>query len=249
MKLFEIDSTTAQVAINKAWIVLIPEFKVLYTRDKTPITGGQRIRKRAIKEFTFIYFMADFSSPLRDWEPSERRKEALLYATLTEEDIDKPIDLAIKKYEELILACTRSLRTYKALLKLQDATDAYFESIDFTELTKQGELKHDLSKIRTSVKGLDEMYDAIAKFEKRVEKDLEGNATGIRGTAVKGEMEDKVNSWSEADIASGSSKVSGGNSSRTMVDLMKEVQSHSGKPVREVEMELDAEEEKEYKDF
>lgn len=210
MKLFEFDEDSGHIKMNKPWIALIPEFKAIYSRDKPNPSNGQRIKKRAIREFSFIYFMQDFGSPIRDWEPAEKRKEALAYCEMEEKDVDEVVKAAMKKYEQLILEATRSIRTYRALLKVQDAMDDYFEKVDFTEQTKTGELRHSPEKVALQIKRMDETYDAIEKFEKRVERDLSHGSTGIRGTAVKGEKEDEMMTWSESDIAAGSDKVKRG---------------------------------------
>src|SRR5579872_927060 len=132
MKLFEIDDNN-NVKLNKPWIMLIPEFKALFIRDKgnNHATEPGRYKYRAIKEFSFIYFNVDFGSPIRDWEVADKRKEALVYAGLTEDDIDNKVKEAEKKYEELQIKASRSLRTYRSMLKGLDALDKHFEAINF----------------------------------------------------------------------------------------------------------------------
>src|SRR5678815_2146467 len=118
MRLFEIDEASQSVMLNKPWIYLIPEFDVLLKRDKGSPGDTQARRKlKATREFTYIYFFKDFSSPLRDWETKERHDEALRYASLTDKDIDDKVKEAIEMYEKLMQHASRSLRTLRSVQK------------------------------------------------------------------------------------------------------------------------------------
>lgn len=217
MRLFEIDPDTSTVALNKPWIMLIPEFAELFKRDKGSdgdYRGDKKLRTR--KELTFIYFYKDFASPITDWEDDEKWKESMYYASLKPEDIDEKVIKAYQKYDELQAKGARSLRTYKALLKTQNAMDDYFENLDMTLKDKKGELLNDPVRVGNAVAGLGKMYDQIDAFRKRVEIELKDQSTGIRGTAVLGDMEGKERTFSEMDVIQGSkhaaegSKESGG---------------------------------------
>lgn len=207
MKLFEIDELST-VKLNKVWIMLIPEFAEILRRDKgSPGDTQARYKLKARHEFTFIYFYVDFNSPLRDWEDKERFQEALIYAGLKKEDIDNTVLAAVAKYEQLVMSAARSMRTYRSLLKMLDAMDLYLEHLDFTLVTKTGELVNSPDKVSTTVQKMDKMYESIKSFERRVQEELKDGGSGIRGTAVKGENEDKVRKWSEADIRQGSKDI------------------------------------------
>jgi len=209
MKLFEIDDALT-VQLNKPWILLIPEFEAIYRRDKgSPGDTQARNKLRARKEFSFIYFFVDFNSPLRDWEEHERFAESMVYAGLSKKDIDEVVLEGVKKYEQLAMGAARSMRTYRALLKTLDAMDNYLETLNFSEVSKRtGELVNSPDKISSVVQKMDKMYESIKSFERRVQEELKDGGTGIRGTAVKGENEDKVRSWSEADIRNKSRDIS-----------------------------------------
>jgi len=205
MKLFEIDVETSTVALNKPWIMLIPEFKALLDRDKgSPgdYRGDKKLKAR--KEFTYIYFLTDFASPLTDWEEEEKRKEALHYADLTEKDIDDKVLIANLHYDKMQIKGAPSLKTYRALLKSRDAMDLYYEGLDMTQVDKQGKLLNDPASVVNSAKKLDEFYTTINNFRKRVEEELKDASTGIRGTAVLGDTEERTTEFSEADVIKGS---------------------------------------------
>jgi hypothetical protein len=214
MKLFEIDENY-QVRINKEWILLIPELAELFRRDKgtvrkDPDGKSIRVKQQVHRELAFIYFYVSFASPLRDWPDHERLLESLKYANLTEKDIDKDVQAACEMYRKLQLSTARSLRTLNSIWKGLDALDTHFESINFTKTNKLGNLVNSPTDFTASIVKLEMMYDALNKFEKRVEEELKNPDTGIRGTAVKGENEDKKRKWSESDIAQGSVKSSEG---------------------------------------
>lgn len=227
MKLFEIDPDEKTVSLNKPWIMLIPEFAVLFKRDKGSegdYRGDLKLRTR--KELTFIYFYVDFSSPIRDWEPTKKYQEALYYANLKEDSIDTKVKAAIDKYMELMMNASRSLRTLKALYKGMDAMDDYFEAIDFKVKDKLGKLLNDPSAFVTNAGKLNKMYDEVRNFEKRVEQDL-AEDTGIRGTATLGDNENKRREVvSEQDIIDGSAHVKGSIlSGGSFNSMLKEIQT------------------------
>lgn len=205
MRLFDIGEDKS-VMLNKVWIMLIPEFATLLKRDKGSAGDYRGDKKlKATREFTFIYFFTDFSSPLRDWEDDERKKEALYYGGLQEEQLDEEVWAAQAKYQELQLSASRPLRTLKALYKGLDALDQYFEDLDFKKTDKQGKLLNDPSATVTNAGKLNKMYDEIRNFEKRVEDDLKNAGTGIRGpNSTLGDQETTKKAWSEEEILKGS---------------------------------------------
>lgn len=210
MRLFEIDEDR-QVSLNRIWIGLIPEFNTLLKRDKGS-EGDYRGSKKlkATREFTFIYFFTDFSSPIRDWEDDERKKEALYYSSLTEKDLDEAVWTAQAKYFQLQLEASRPLRTLKALYKGLHAMDTYFESIDFSKTDKQGKLLNSPTDFVNNAGKLNKMYDEIRNFEKRVEDDMKQAVSGIRGpNSTLGDQEGQKKSWSEEDILKGSRHAAG----------------------------------------
>jgi hypothetical protein len=216
MKLFEIDIETGTVALNKPWIMLIPEFKVLLDRDKGSAgdyRGDKKLKAR--KEFTYIYFLTDFSSPITDWEEGEKLKEALYYAGLEQKDIDDKVNAANNKYDEIQLKGARALRTYRSLLKSQDAMDQYYEDLDMTKTDKMGKLLNDPGSVVKSAKELDAFYTTINNFRKRVEEELKDQTKGIRGTASLGDNEEKTSKFSEADIIAGSQHAAEGSTTGT----------------------------------
>lgn len=243
MRLFEIDNDTYEIRLNKPWIGLVPEFAAILKRDRgSPGDSKGEKKVRARKEFTFIYFFCDFGSPIRDWEDAERRKEALYYAGLTEKDIkdDKVVATAIDRYQELLLKGSRSIRTYRSLLKTLDALDEYFELLDFKSKDKKGELLNAPEKVAMSIERMDKVYTAVKNFEKRVDEELKNEGTGIRGTATLGDNEDRKKEWSESDIAAGSQHAAGTVEDKaTFTGLLHILQDQTKKERAEEEIETE----------
>jgi hypothetical protein len=240
MRLFEIDETH-NVRPNKAWIALIPEFNALLKRDKGMPTTEGRVKKRARKDLAYIYFWCDFGSPIRDLEPTFKKKEALYYAGLTEEEVnsDTVLQTAIKKYQELQNANARSLRSFHAISKGLDQLDTYMEKVDFSETDKKGEMVHDPNKFAALIERMTIVYQKRRDFEKFVEDDLKANAESIQGNRTLGDREGdnsiRKTAWSESDIMLGSQHTSGastGTSGRkTFEDMQKTI--HEGSKVSE----------------
>ena len=200
MRLFTIDNNF-QVELNKEWIALIPEFNVLLKRDKGSegdYRGDKKLKAR--REFTFIYFDLDFTSPIREWEEFERRQEAMKYAGLVEADMDDKLMEAHALYSRLLEGSSRSLKTLKAIEKSLDQLDDYFETIDFSERDKKGEPVHSANQYLTNLEKVGKSYTAVEQFKKRVAEELKGDA-GIRGQNTLGRKEStKRDAWTEKTV-------------------------------------------------
>lgn len=254
MRLFEIDETH-NVRPNKQWIALIPEFANLLRRDKGSKGDSEgRSKAQARKELAFIFFFCDFASVLRDWLPEEKEKEAIYYAGLKNEDEttedcvkrlkkDEGLQEAINKYIELQHRAARSLRTYEAVNKGLDSLDAYINSINFTEVDKKGEMKHDANKFQQLIERMAGLYQKRREFEKFVEDDLKAGADNIQGNRTLGDQEANRSgttpAWSEMDIAKGSAHVAEETktSSSTFTDLAKIIHTPRKKEFSDQELD------------
>jgi hypothetical protein len=231
MRFFELDEDKV-VQLNKPWIQLIPELRKLYTRDKgSPGDYDGRHKLRARRDYTMLYFYLDFNSPIRDWEEGERRKEACYYAGLDEAEVKRDEDLwaAARKYEELLINASPALSTHRALMKTKEKLDLYYATLDFTETDKMGKLLHDPISVANSAEKMDKLYASIKKFAKAAEEELKQSGNKIRGTAQKGENEDKVRKWSEQDIASNSERRQPAGKSPDLRSLTRQVTADTGR--------------------
>lgn len=197
MKLFELNEHY-EVELNKPWIAMIPEFQELIKRDKGS-KGDYRgsLKLQARRELSYIYFMTDFHSPIRDFDEEKKHLEALKFARLEPKDIDAKVREALAVYENIQYENAPSLRTLNALKMGMANLDRYFKEVDFDKTDKQGKLKYTPEGYIANITKLPKMRTAIKEFELMVEAELKEN-TGIRGKATLGGMEgkrDKV--WKE----------------------------------------------------
>ena len=185
MKLFEVNEL-GEAIVNKPWISLIPEFQNLFRNSQNSVKYNLP-KGRAY--LAYIYFVCDFSSPLREWEETKRKAEAARYASLTPEDLKVPkLQAAVDYYQVLQQEACRALRSYKAAQKGLDKMDEYFETIDFTKVDKQGKLMYTPNQYIDNIAKTNKAYDELEKLAKRVDIELT-QSTGIRGTAELGERE------------------------------------------------------------
>ena len=137
----------------------------------------------------FIYYMLDFSSPLRDWEATEKLTEAIRFSGLTDKEVkSKYVQDALKVYKELQEKSCRALKTYRAAQLGMDKMDEYFTNMDFTQTDKQGKLLYTPNQYIDNISKTNKAYDELDKLAKRVEVEL-SRSTGIRGLSELGERE------------------------------------------------------------
>lgn len=187
MDLFRIENYKA--VINKKDVLLIPEFKVMlelkYNIQKGDHQG--RLRNRAFKEFTFIYFYVDYKSDYSNYTEKERKTESLKAAELPEDyEISKELEAAIEKYKEL--QETRALKLLNSANGAIDKIRLFYDGLDFTEEDSNGKLKHDPNRVLTSINGLSKTLESLEKLEKRVKQSLKQDL-GVRGDGEGGFFE------------------------------------------------------------
>lgn len=135
MKLFLFDNTVNEVVINEPEVLLIREFAELWAneRNKSKEDPKGTKKRKAYREFTYIWLMCDWASPYADYTEKERHEEALKDSGLTDKEWNDPVfRAACRKYREL----QNSSRTLKLLKSAQGVVDKitdYFDNIDIEE--------------------------------------------------------------------------------------------------------------------
>lgn len=185
MTLLELDSEGEVVL--KPWVKLIPEFKELFKQANGTVRFANPAGWKFIK---YVYFLVDYTSPLRNWNVDQKEEEARRYAGLTKEEVEKNKHLkdAVQFYVTFQQNNCRPLRTFIAAQKGMDAMDDYLENVNFTEVDKQGKLKFTPNQFIDNLSKTNKAYDELYKLEKRVETELE-NSTGSRGNSTLGDKE------------------------------------------------------------
>ena len=225
MKLFEVNEF-GEAVVNKAWISLIPEFQNLFR-----LPGDRKVsytRSKGKMYITYIYFMHDFSSPIRDYDEKKRKEEALKFAGMTPQDLNEHVRAAEKLYVGLQLNKCRALKSYRAAQVGLDKMDEYFENIDFTQTDKQGKLLYTPNQYIDNLAKMNKAYDELEKLSKRVETEMAQTSVGIRGAAELGDKElrrskDNVQEETETDWAE---EVQEENVAPAMTDLLDILNKH-----------------------
>jgi len=185
MKLFSIKNNSVNFSPEA---LLIPEFRVLWDRDK--FTG--RMKVSATEELAYVFFMTDYQSPYMVY-PEEERKVIVKKEQVLSRPRWKPdaaVILAIEKYEKL--QQTPSLRLLKAVRGTLDKMTAYFENINFDPgaLDKEGKKLPvaDIGKALESTGKISKALAAISELEKKVKSEQNVDTT-IRGGGSAGPYE------------------------------------------------------------
>lgn len=203
MKLFEIDTNTRMVELNKEWISTILEFKRILQRDKgskNDISG--RFKLQATKEFTFIYHFCDYRSKFINYSEKDKYKECLRNSELDSDLVlEKDDDLlkAVIKYKTLQTTPTLKLlsevketlhSSYNIIRKLRELIDAKLAKISLDDLVDKDkekdksnpitELNEYLNSVMNTGDRVTKSIKTIEELEEKVMKEL-GDDTSMRG--------------------------------------------------------------------
>lgn len=158
MKLFQLENNKI---IIEPEILLIPEFKKIYDRDKT------KTKEVAFSEFEYIYFILDWNSPYRAYNDINERKQVVKKSFIKDPKWkeDSVILDAIKQYEELTR--TPLMGLIEDTNQLIEAIRKYCRTTDVAnmDLGKAASMLEKLPKIIENRKKLEEMASA-EKIEK-----------------------------------------------------------------------------------
>ncbi len=160
------------VTINPK-VLLIPEFVRLWNRDKS------KNNKKALKEFAFVYFMADYNSEYNAYglDMEEQITEDIFGDRKYK--VDDMVQEAVGKYE--FFQNTHSMRMLKSLRKRADRYIRHNETEALAE-------KFDPKKTIQDMKNFEEIMEQLEKWEKKVAG--ESDEMIIRGGGKVGLFED-----------------------------------------------------------
>lgn len=186
MRFFKYDFVNNIISLDQPEIMLVKEFGCLLEekRNKTKEDPKGLYKKRAFREFTYIYLMYDWESPYSEYSESERRFAALDDAGLTEKDILlKEVVDAINKYKS-IQESDRGIRLVRAAQKKADQLIWYLEEgSDLSERDSNGkpifkakDVMQEFKEVRGVIDDLYDMEDTIKKKQK-AESALRAGAT------------------------------------------------------------------------
>jgi hypothetical protein len=191
--LFELGENN-MVSLNKVWISTIPQFRRLLARDKGgPGDGSGKYKKRATREFTYIYHLLDFHSPLENYNKTKRKQLAMEFAGMPdkESELDNDPDLqdAIELYKDLLANSSVSLQTYRAMKHTRQAMDLSLEERDYDKKDINNRLIYDMKKDQESIINMPKVIAALDEMEDKVKREMM-DTFEMRGGAEKGVAED-----------------------------------------------------------
>lgn len=171
-----------KLTINKETILLVSEFNVLWDASRNRIDGDTRgyERKRAFKEFAYMYLMYDWASPYRNYSEVERHQAALSDSQLSDKHYqDDKFKLACQKYQDL--QDTPQLKLLKAAYRMCDELRLFYSIADLQERGEDGKHILNAKQAIDSIANLGKMVNGLDELEQVVKKQKESGIKQLRG--------------------------------------------------------------------
>jgi len=176
-----------QLEINKPEILLIKEFNDLWDGNRNKGVGDNRgyERKRAFKEFQYMYLVHDWKSPYSEFSDMERHDAAVSDTGLTDKQLaDDKFKAAVKKYREM--QDSRMLKLLRSAYKAVDELRLHFDTIDLQERDSEtGKPIHKSNDLIANISALGKTIEGLQQLEYMVKKEKE-KERGLRGQAEAG---------------------------------------------------------------
>lgn len=178
MKLFTLENYQPFVTPEA---LLIPEFKMLFDRDKSKDKG------KALKEIAYIYFSTDYQSNYLAYTKDIR--DSRLGEDFMGDANYKPDQLvlgAMEKYDQL--QQTPTMNFLKAARHAMQETENYFMNIDYSERDLKGNAVYKGTDITKMLKDCSGIKDSLDKLMEAVRKE-QANGAVARGGGSGGMLE------------------------------------------------------------
>jgi hypothetical protein len=171
-----------ELELNKPEILLVKEFADLWETNRNKGAGDNRgyEKKRAFKEFSFIYLVYDWKSPYSEYSDQEKREAAQLDSTLTNKQLeDDKFIAACRKYQEM--QDSRILKLLRSAYRATDELRIYFDNIDLQERDPEtGKPIYAAKDLIASISALGKTVEGLEQLEYMVKKEKE-KERGLRG--------------------------------------------------------------------
>lgn len=169
--------------IVSAEALLIPEFKDIYSRDKS------KDKAKAIQQLSYVYFIADYKSPYVSSLSPDALKRVVGKDFMKKEDYepDSKISAAIEKYKGL--QRTPSMLLLDASLQTVHNLTDYLQNVDLQERDKHDKPIYKPSDVTNSLSKIGAIVDSLNKVRANVEREILATAQ-LRGQRKKGNRED-----------------------------------------------------------
>ncbi len=183
MRLFKLTDNW-QIELERPTVAAIPEFEVMLRLNYNKNISGRgdgdnkgQLRKRAKKEFLYIYFMYDYRSEYYPMDEQSRDSQSRESAGLDPKyKISEEMQVAIQRYIDM--QDTKAIRLLKSAYKAIDKVQTYFNNV---ESDKAAEILSNIAKLGSTVEGLRKLLEQVQKDE--------GTDQAIRGNQELGRNE------------------------------------------------------------
>ena len=170
------------VTVDPAALTLLP-YKALWDRDKT------KLKKRAISELSYVFYMCDYKSYFADiTDEEEKHNEVvrLIFEDPSKFKVDDKIQDALDCYTKDIPYSVRIMEDAKTGI---NALRDYFREVNLLEYDKSGKPIHDAAKLSGNLQKLASIIDNLDKLEDKVKRDMDATQK-VQGGREKGIFED-----------------------------------------------------------
>ena len=157
--------------------LFIPEFADIYNRDRS---AG---KKRAEKEFAYVYFMGDYKSEYNAYGIEKAKQVGIDIFMNRKYEPDQIVKKAIEKYEEL-----QNTASMKYLIAIRNRVNRIISFLDHAEVedkSKDGSYKNpfvSIEKVNKILNDLESTMEKLEKWEKKVfdeEVDMQIRGGGV----------------------------------------------------------------------
>jgi hypothetical protein len=171
-----------KLTLDKESILLIKEFAELWDIDRNKINGDTRgyDRKRAFREFTYMFLMYDWESPYKQFTDKERHDTALADSELTNKQFnDEFFKAACKKYQQI--QETRMLKLLQGMYRTIEELTLFMHTIDLQERDIDGKPIFNAKQISDTIAGIGKTVTSLETVEAIVRREKEGDGAKLRG--------------------------------------------------------------------
>jgi len=169
MELFDIDAGV--VTLNPTSL-FIPEFKVLWDRDKS------EDKETATKEIAYVAFCKSLSGKNPYIAYAESIRENKVNEDTIKREPDELIKKALVKYAEF--QDTTYTRLLKSSKNAAEKLSVYFDNMDFNLTDSYGKPVYSGRDLTSNLKEVGNIIKSLTNLEKQVQKDLLDNDS-VRG--------------------------------------------------------------------
>jgi hypothetical protein len=166
------------LAVPSPYVLVVKEFKELYTRDKG------KGKEMAVKELAYIYFKCSYNSPytIYDGEEKESKIKESVFGEESNWKPDPTVKAACDRY--LKLMDTHAVLLLKAARKSVKKLEKYFEDIDLTILDDNGKPIYSAKDLVANLTKVGDVVVGLSKLEELVKKEDQERAVTRGGVEV-----------------------------------------------------------------